>query len=75
MAGVTESEYVYRLRAFQLARLRFALSRRGRTTDPDLLRLAGWAILSLYDSCEAAGAGAQARDLIRLYHRGTTPLL
>ena len=68
-----EQEAIYRLRAFQLARLRRALAQRNRATGSRSVHLANACVLSLYKSCVDAGDVGQARDLIELFHREVTP--
>lgn len=68
-----EHEAIFRLQAFQLARLRRALIQRNRATCSRSIRLANACVLSLYKSCIDAGDDGQARDLLDLFHREVTP--
>jgi len=66
---MNDRESTYRLRAFQLARLRYALARRRPGDGDEFGNLVDAAIVSLYNSCDEVGAGEQARDLITQYRR------
>lgn len=70
---MNQRESLYRLRTFQLARLRHALSQRKRATDREAVRLADACVLSLYKSCLDVGDDGRARDLLEMFHHEATP--
>lgn len=70
---IDDQDAIYRLRAFQLARLRRALAQRNRATGNRSIRLANACVLSLYKSCIDAGDAGPARDLLELFQRRVAP--
>lgn len=71
MIGDQDGEY--RRRAFQLARLRYALAQRNRAATPEAIRLADACILSLYKSCADEGDEVRALNLVKLFRRQVSP--